>query len=136
MNTIHAVRDIAKPTLSPRIVIRIIPAIPMIVAGRVLRPHLFVRTPYTMASTIKRREIIAVDCAPVGFVTKPKVFAASAAVKKVPATTFTKDAITRINTRSAKIIKSFFALEPIESLMISPTDFPSWRIEAKREPKS
>ena len=125
MNTIHAVRVIAKPNFNPRIVIRTIPAIPMIVAGRVLRPHLFVRIPYTIASTIKRREIIAVDCAPVGFVTKPNVFAASAAVKKVPATTFTNEAITRISTRRAKIIKSFFAFEPIESLMISPTVFPS-----------
>ena len=48
----------------------------------------------------------------------PKVFAASAAVRNVLATTFTKEAITRISTRSAKIMKSFLAFEPIEDLMI------------------
>ena len=61
---------------------------------------------------------------------------ASPAVKNVPATTFTKDAMTRISTSKAKIMKSRFAVFPIVSLMISPRDFPSWRIDANSEPKS
>ena len=86
-----------------------------------------------IASTMNSKEIIAVVWFPLGLPTKPKE---PAAEKNVPATTFTNEAITRISTRRAKIIKSFFAFDPIESLMISPTDFPSWRIEAKSEPKS
>ena len=43
---------------------------------------------------------------------------------KVPATTLTKEAITRMRTRSAKIVKSFCALRPMESRIISPTDLP------------
>ena len=71
-------------------------------------------------------------------VTKPKAVlpASSATVRKVPATMLTKEAITRINTRSAKMMKSFFALDPMESSMISPTDLPSCLIDANKDPKS
>ena len=81
-------------------------------------------------------EIIAVVWLFVGFETRPNITGLPAAVKKVPATTFTNEAITRIRTRSAKMIKSFFAFAPIVSLMISPTDFPLCLIDAKSEPKS
>ena len=103
---IQAVLFIAKPTLRPRITIAITPTMPMIVAGRVLRPHLFVRIPYTTASKIKSTEIIAVVWFGVGFVVKPN-FTLSAE-KNVPATTFTNEAITRMSTRRAKMMKSFF----------------------------
>ena len=81
---------------------------------------------------MNRREIIAVVWFPVGAVETPK----PPSLMKVPATTLTKDAITRISTSSAKIVKSFWALFPMESRMISPTDFPLWRRDANREPKS
>ena len=47
-----------------------------------------------------------------------------------------KEAITRISTRSAKMMKSFLALDPMESSMISPTDLPSCLIDANKDPKS
>ena len=55
---------------------------------------------------------------------------------KVPATTLTKEATTRISTSRAKIRKSLWALGPMESRMTSPMDLPSCRMEANREPKS
>ena len=70
----------------------------------------------------------------------PNAFAPSAislaVVINVPATTLTKDAITRIKTIRVKMMKSFFAIFPMDWLMISPTVFPSLRIDAKRDPKS
>ncbi len=87
---------------------------------------------------MNKREIIAVVCGPVGFDTIPKATwpAALAALAKVPATTLTNEAMTKIKTKSAKRMKSFFEVFPIEALMISPTDFPSFLAEAKRELKS
>ena len=90
---------------------------------------------------MNKTEMIAVVwlfVSPWAFVTKPvTIFPASSGfVRNVPATTFTNEAITRIKTRSAKIMKSLFEVFPIEALMISPTDFPSFRAEAKSEPKS
>ena len=55
----------------------------------------------------------------------PAAASCSGVVKNVPATTFTNDAITRINTRSAKMMNNFFAVFPIDDLIISPTDLPS-----------
>ncbi len=87
---------------------------------------------------MKRNEIIAVVWFPVGFKTNPNLPEAksSAEVKKVEATTLTNEAITRIKTRRAKMMKSFFEALPIVDLMISPTDFPPFLTEAKSEPKS
>ena len=83
-------------------------------------------------------EIMAVAWLLFGFVTKPKATlpASSGAVRKVPATTFTKDAMTRISTSSAKMMNRRLARSPMEVRMISPTDLPSLRMDANREPKS
>ena len=55
---------------------------------------------------------------------------------KVPATTLTNEATTKSKTKIANSVKSLPAIGPIDCLIISPTDFPLLRIDAKSEPKS
>ena len=75
------------------------------------------------ASTMNSMEIIAVVSLPV--TASPVVMTEAASLDmKVPATTFTKDAMTRIRTSRAKMRKRVLAFLPIVSPMISPTDLP------------
>jgi len=84
-----------------------------------------------MARTMNSREIIAVVWLPVGLVVMPNC---PASLKKVPATTFTKDAITSRSTSRAKMMNSLWALLPMESLITSARERPSWRTEANMAP--